>query len=180
MSCSESTFRRRADRCNWVGRLAACGSGLLHEVPDARTKSDVGGCEHQRETFRQNQLTRIFTVGDRAEILLDMVERSARHYWEAGIILQGRELSSVTAAACMALEAAMNIAATALSVSELSNAHRLFRILNPRLRTIAFFTSNNMSSLRSYSALPQRKSISWVKSLESCGERISSSISSLV
>ena len=48
-----------------------------------------------------------------------MVERSVRHHLEAGTVLQGRELPSVMAAACKALEGAMNIEATALGVAGL-------------------------------------------------------------
>ena len=48
-----------------------------------------------------------------------MVERSVRHHLEAGTFLQGRELPSVMAAACKALEGAMNIEALTLGVSEL-------------------------------------------------------------
>ena len=48
-----------------------------------------------------------------------MVERSVRHHLEAGTDLQGRELLSVMAAACKALEGAANIEATSLGVSEL-------------------------------------------------------------
>ncbi|QNG26432.1 hypothetical protein [Synechococcus sp. HK01-R] len=42
-----------------------------------------------------------------------------RHPLEAGAVLQGRELPSVMAAACKALEGAMNIEATALGVAGL-------------------------------------------------------------
>ena len=58
-------------------------------------------------------------LGDRAEELLAMVERSVRHHLEAGTILQGRELPSVMAAACKASESAMNIEAMALEISDL-------------------------------------------------------------
>ena len=51
--------------------------------------------------------------------MLAMVECSVRHQLEAGTVLQGRELYSVMAAACKALEGAMNIEATALGVSGL-------------------------------------------------------------
>lgn len=44
-----------------------------------------------------------------ARLVLAMVERSVRHHLEAGTVLQGRELPSVMAAACKALEGAMNI-----------------------------------------------------------------------
>ena len=44
---------------------------------------------------------------------------SLRHHLEAGTVLQGRELPSVMAAACKALEGAMNIEATALGVAGL-------------------------------------------------------------
>ena len=43
-----------------------------------------------------------------------MVECSVRHHSEAGTVLQGCERPSVMAAACKALEGAMNIEATAL------------------------------------------------------------------
>ena len=48
-----------------------------------------------------------------------MVERSVRHHLEADTVLQGREIPSVLAAACKALEGAMNIEAAALGVSAL-------------------------------------------------------------
>ena len=75
--------------------------------------------KHQLEAFRQEQLARARTVGDRAEELLAMVERSVRHHLEAGTVLQGREIPSVMAAACKALEGAMELEGMALGVSEL-------------------------------------------------------------
>ena len=42
--------------------------------------------------------------------------RSARHHLEAGTVLQGREIASVLAEPCKALEDAMNIETTALGV----------------------------------------------------------------
>lgn len=51
-----------------------------------------------------------------------MVERGVRHHLDAGTILQGRELPSVLAAACKALDGAMNIEATALGANELLTA----------------------------------------------------------
>ena len=119
VGCSESTLRRRAERWNWVERLADYDSGMLQEASEARTKEDLERGKHQLEAFRQKQLARARTVGDRAEELLAMVERSVRHHMEAGTVLQGRELPSVMAAACKALEGAMNIEATALGVSTL-------------------------------------------------------------
>ena len=47
------------------------------------------------------------------------VELSVWRHMEAGTVLQGRELPSVMAAACKALEGAMNIEATALGVAGL-------------------------------------------------------------
>ena len=119
VGCSESTLRRRAEQWNWVERLAEYDSGILQEASESRTKEDLERYRHQLETFRQEQLTRARTVGDRAEELLAMVERSVRHHLEAGTVLQGRELPSVMAAACKALEGAMNIEATALGVAGL-------------------------------------------------------------
>lgn len=84
-----------------------------------------------RSTADENCSTRVCTGGrDRvgvaeiasrlgAEELLAMVELSLRHHLEAGTILQGRELPSALAAACKALEGAMNIEATALGISTL-------------------------------------------------------------
>ena len=46
-----------------------------------------------------------------------MVERSVRHLLVADTVLQGRELPSVMATACKALEGAMNIEATSLGVA---------------------------------------------------------------
>ena len=119
VGCSESTLRRRAEQWNWVERLADYDSGMLQQASEARTKEDLERYKHQLEAFRQEQLARARTVGDRAEELLGMVERSVRHHLEAGTVLQGRELPSVMAAACKALEGAMNIEATALGVAGL-------------------------------------------------------------
>ena len=58
-------------------------------------------------------------MGDRAKELLAMVERSLRHHLEASAVLQGRELPSVMATVCKALEGAMNIEASALGVAAL-------------------------------------------------------------
>ena len=46
-----------------------------------------------------------------------MVERSVKHHLEAGTVLQGRELPYLIAAACNAMEGAMNIEATAIGVA---------------------------------------------------------------
>ena len=119
VGCSESTLLRRAEQWNWVERLADYDSGMLQQASEARTKEDLERYKHQLEAFRQEQLARARTVGDRAEELLGMVERSVRHHLEAGTVLQGRELPSVMAAACKALEGAMNIEATALGVAQL-------------------------------------------------------------
>ena len=119
VGCSESTLRRRAEQWNWVERLADYDSGMLQQASEARTKEDLERYKHQLEAFRKEQLARARTVGDRAEDLLGMVERSVRHHLEAGTVLQGRELPSVMAAACKALEGAMNIEATALGVAGL-------------------------------------------------------------
>ena len=117
VGCSESTLRRRSDQWNWVERLADYDSGMLQQASDARTKEDLDRYTIQLETFRLEQLSRARTVGDRAEELLAMVERSVRHHLEAGTVLQGRELPPVMAAACKALESAMNIEAAALGVA---------------------------------------------------------------
>ena len=119
VGCSESTLRRRADQWNWVERLADYDSGMLQQASEARTKVDLERYKHQLETFRQEQLARARTVGDRAEDLLAMVERSMRHHLEAATVLQGRELPSVMAAASKALEGSMNIEAAALGVAGL-------------------------------------------------------------
>ena len=119
VGCSESTLRRRAEQWSWVERLAYYDSGILQQASEARTKEDLERYKNQLETFRLEQLSRARTVGDRAEELLVMVERSVRHHLEAGTVLQGRELPSVLAAACKALEGAMNIEATALGVAAL-------------------------------------------------------------
>ena len=119
VGCSESTLRRRAEKWDWAARLADYDSQLLQQVSKARTKADVERYEAQLETFRQQQLERARRVGDRAEELLAMVERSLRHHLAAGTFLQTRELPSVMASACKALEGAMNIEATALGIAEL-------------------------------------------------------------
>ena len=118
VGCSESTLRRRAEQWNWGTRLADYDAELLQQVSQARTEADLERYEAQLETFRQQQLERAQRVGDRAEELLAMVERSLRQHLEAGILLQPRELPSVMAAACKALEGAMNIEAAALGIAE--------------------------------------------------------------
>ena len=117
--CSESTLRRRAEQWNWDERLADYDSAMLQQASEARTEAELERYKNQLETFRQEQLTRARTVGDRAEELLALVERSLQHHLDAGTMLQLRELPSVMAAACKALEGAMNIEATALGVAEL-------------------------------------------------------------
>ena len=119
VDCSESTLRRHAEMWNWGERLAEYDSGLLMTVSDARTKAELKRYEEQLESFRQEQIARAQNVGKRAEELLAMVERSLKHHLEAGTVLEGKELSSVMAAVCKALEGAMNIEATALGISEL-------------------------------------------------------------
>ena len=118
VGCSESTLRRRAEQWNWVERLADYDSGMLQQASEARTKEDLERYKHQLETFRQEQLARARTVGERAEELLAMVERSLRDHLKAGTCLQPRELPPVMTAACEALEGAMNIEATALGIAE--------------------------------------------------------------
>lgn len=100
----------------WEATVTACTFALSHPKPDPRCNLISS---NQLETFRQEQLARTRTVGDRDEDLLAMVERSVRHHLEAGTVLQGRELPSVMAAACKALDGAMNIEATALGVAGL-------------------------------------------------------------
>ena len=124
VGCSESTLRRRAEEWNWIERLEAYDSDVLQKVSEARTTEDLARYSLQLEAFRQEQLTRARFVGGRAEELLAMVERSVRHHLEAGTVLQGRELPSVMAAACKALEGAMNIEATALGVAQLLDEFR--------------------------------------------------------
>ena len=124
VGCSESTLRRRAEQWSWVERLADYDSGMLQQASEARTKEDLERYKQQLEMFRQEQLARARFVGGRAEELLAMVERSVRHHLEAGTVLQGREFPSVMAAACKALEGAMNIEATALGVAQLLDEFR--------------------------------------------------------
>ena len=119
VGCSESTLRRRADDWDWGVRLAEYDAELLQQVSQARTKAELERYEAQLETFRQQQLERARRVGDRAEELLAMVEHSVRHHLGAGTVLQGREIPSVMAAACKALEGAMELEGMALGVSEL-------------------------------------------------------------
>ena len=119
VGCSESTLRRRAEQWDWPQRLEAYDSGILQQVSEARTTEDLARYTLQLEVFRQEQLTRARNVGALAEELLALVERSLRHHLEAGTVLQARELPSVTAAACKAVEGAMNIEATALGVAGL-------------------------------------------------------------
>ncbi len=124
VGCSESTLRRRAEQWNWVQRLAEYDSELLKQTSEARTKEDLDRYRLQLETFRQEQLSRAQRVGSLAVELAALVERSLRHHLEAGTVLQGREVPSVMAAACKALEGAMNIEATALGVAQLLDEFR--------------------------------------------------------
>ena len=119
VGCSESTLRRRAEKWNWDERLAAYDSGMLQQASEARSEAELKRHEEELEIFRQEQLSRARTVAERADELLALVERSLQHHLEAGTMLQLRELPSVMAAACKALEGAMNIEATALGISEL-------------------------------------------------------------
>ena len=119
VGCSESTLRRRTEQWNWVKRLADYDSEMFQKGSEARTKEDLERYKHQLETFRLEQLARARTVGDRAEELLAMVERSVSHHLETGTVLQGREIPSVMTAACKALEGAMELEEMALGVSEL-------------------------------------------------------------
>ena len=118
VGCSESTLRRRAEQSDWPARIAEYDASLLQQVSQARRQADLERYESQLETFRLEQVERARTVGDRAEELLAMVKRSLRHHLEAGTCLQARELPAVMAAACKALEGAMNIEATALGIAE--------------------------------------------------------------
>ena len=92
---------------------------MLQQASDARSKAELERYEEQPESFRQEQLARARTVAERAEELLALVECSLKHHLESGTVLQGQELPSVMAAACKALEGAMNIEATALGVAGL-------------------------------------------------------------
>ena len=87
VGCSESTLRRRAEQWDWVERLVDYDSGMLQQASDARSKAELERYEEQLESFRQEQLARARTVGDRAEELLAMFERSMRHHLEAGTVL---------------------------------------------------------------------------------------------
>ncbi|EHA63576.1 hypothetical protein [Synechococcus sp. WH 8016] len=117
VGCSESTLRRRAEQWQWAERLEAYDSSVLKKVSEARTTEDLARYALRLETFRQEQLARARSVAERADELLALVERSLKHHLEAGTVLQGRELPSVMAAACKALEGAMNIEAAALGVA---------------------------------------------------------------
>ena len=121
VGCSESTLRRRAEQWDWIERLAEYDSGLLKTVSEARSEAELERYEEQLEAFRQEQLARARKVGQTADELLALVERSLRNHLEAGTVLQGRELSSVIAAICKAVEGSMNIEATALGIADLLN-----------------------------------------------------------
>lgn len=56
---------------------------------------------------------------NRSEELLAMLERIVRHHVEAGTIFLRARLRSVMAAACKALEVAMELEGMALGVSEM-------------------------------------------------------------
>ena len=94
---------------------------MLQQASDARSKAELERYEGQLEAFRQEQLARARTVAERADEMLALVERSLKHHLDTGTVLQGRELPSVMAAACNALEGAMNIEATALGICEILN-----------------------------------------------------------
>ena len=119
VGCSESSLRRRAEEWNWIERLVDYDSGMLQQASDARSEAELERYEEQLEVFRQEQLARARKVGETADELLALVERSLRHHLEVGTVLQVRELPSVMAVACKALGEGMNIEATALGIAEL-------------------------------------------------------------
>ena len=76
---------------------------------------------HQQslEAFRQEQLQRAQRLASLAEGMLMLAMRSLQHQLEEGEMLRDRELPTMLSAAVKAVEAAMNIEATALGISEL-------------------------------------------------------------
>ena len=121
VGCSESTLRRRAEQWHWGERLVDYDSWMLQQASDARSEAELERYEEQLEAFRQEQLARARKVGETADELLALVESSLKHHLKAGTVLQGRELSSVIAAICKAVEGSMNIEATALGIADLLN-----------------------------------------------------------
>ena len=102
----------------------------IHELAcrDRYMLASAEACMHVRDVFTDLLEREVIDAmwGEHAPpdleamLVLAMVERSVRHHLEAGTVLQGaRELPSVMAAACKALEGAMNIEATALGVAGL-------------------------------------------------------------
>ena len=101
----------------------------IHELAcrDRYMLASAEACMHVRDVFTDLPEREVIDAmwGEHAPpdleamLVLAMVERSVRHHLEAGTVLQGRELPSVMAAACKALEGAMNIEATALGVAGL-------------------------------------------------------------
>ena len=101
----------------------------IHELAarDRYMLTSAEACMHVRDVFTDLLEREVIDAmwGEHAPpdleamLVLAMVERSVRHHLEAGTVLQGRELLSVMAAACKALEGAMNIEATALGVAGL-------------------------------------------------------------
>ena len=116
---SESTLRRRALEWSWSERLKAYDAATFQLMASEGQSEAIKRYVEQLDEFRNEQLRRARAVGLLAEELLGMVERSLFHHLEASTVLQGRELPGVLAAACKALEGAMNIEASALGVTQL-------------------------------------------------------------
>lgn len=103
---------------NWSERLKAYDAATLELISTEGQSEAVKRYAQHLDEFRDEQLTRARTVGLLADELLGLVQRSLSHHLEARTVLQGRELPAVLAAACKALEGAMNIEASALGVTQ--------------------------------------------------------------
>ena len=117
--CSESTLRRRSEQWKWKQRLEAYDASLLSQISSQGRDVTLESHQQSLEAFRQEQLQRAQRMASLAEGMLILAMRSLQQQLEEGEMLRGRELPTVLSAAVKAVEAAMNIEATALGVSEL-------------------------------------------------------------
>ena len=116
---SESTLRRRAERWSWQRRLDIYDAELLRQMEMLSTEDALRRHAEQLKKFRDIQLERAHRLGELADELMGFIHYSLLQHQHNGLVLQGREISSLLASSCKSLEASMDIEAVALGVSEL-------------------------------------------------------------
>ena len=116
---SESTLRRRAERWSWQKRLDDYDAALLRQMEIGSTQDALRRHAEQLKKFRDIQLERAHRLGELADELMAFIHHSLLQHQQNGLVLQGREISSLLASSCKSLEASMDIEAVALGVSEL-------------------------------------------------------------